>query len=240
MLVASESCAQCGKHRATLKRCSHCKQVSYCGATCQNAAWRGHRKSCATLKEVWEKINLASAESDWREVLKWEGRMEELMENVPDAACNAILRLFKEAHRLGSMGSNSLHHAFEVIRLQKRRIDLLGKMQRFRDQGEAICTCADSLHFAGKRQEAAGFFSAARSLGEAHGFFSVECLACMGLGEIAIGEGRLEDGVQMLQNALLCAPLNEGDDNNYELNVLCCLCNVLLNSDAIDDVHPAL
>ncbi|KAJ1486886.1 hypothetical protein T484DRAFT_1788307 [Baffinella frigidus] len=238
---ARESCAQCGKHRATLKRCSRCKQASYCGALCQNAAWRGHKKSCVLLKDVWAKVSMASAsDSEWREVLKWEGRMEDLMENVPDAACNAIIRMFKEAHRLGLRATGNAQHSHAMVALQERRIGLLGKMERFRDQGEAMCTCADSLHFAGKRQEAAAYFQRARNLAEAHGFFSVECLACMGLGELAIGEGRHEEGVALIRNALHSAELNEEDDNNYEINVLCCLCNVLLNSHAIDEVEPLL
>ncbi|KAJ1483459.1 hypothetical protein T484DRAFT_1622771, partial [Baffinella frigidus] len=43
-----DKCSHCGKQRATLKRCSRCKQTWYCGAACQNAAWKGHRKTCVT------------------------------------------------------------------------------------------------------------------------------------------------------------------------------------------------
>ena len=45
-----------------------------------------------------------------------------------------------------------------------------------------ICALADSLRAAGKRQEASLYYQKARKIGEAHGFFSVECRACLGLG----------------------------------------------------------
>jgi len=86
-------CSHCGTQRAALKRCSRCKQASYCGAECQNAAWKGHRKTCLTLEEVLEKVRAANLRKDWRGLLKWEGRMEEMMEQQPDAFCNNILAL---------------------------------------------------------------------------------------------------------------------------------------------------
>ena len=97
------SCSHCGKQRAALKRCSRCKQTSYCGARCQNAAWKGHKKSCVSLDDVFEKVNAAKLSEDWREVLKWEGRMDEMVEGNTDAACNNIFAMFANAHRRGSM-----------------------------------------------------------------------------------------------------------------------------------------
>ena len=93
VVKAMNRCSHCGTQRAALKRCSRCKQASYCGAECQNAAWKGHRKTCLTLEEVLEKVRAANLRKDWRGLLKWEGRMEEMMEQQPDAFCNNILAL---------------------------------------------------------------------------------------------------------------------------------------------------
>ena len=42
------SCSHCGKQGdAALRRCSRCKQASYCGADCQREAWRQHKELCA-------------------------------------------------------------------------------------------------------------------------------------------------------------------------------------------------
>ena len=42
------TCSHCGKiHSKTLKACSQCKVVRYCGKECQTAHWKGgHSKAC--------------------------------------------------------------------------------------------------------------------------------------------------------------------------------------------------
>ena len=40
-----DTCDFCGKHGVGFKRCSTCKQTWYCGAACQTAAWKRHKKS---------------------------------------------------------------------------------------------------------------------------------------------------------------------------------------------------
>ena len=136
------SCSYCGKQRATLQRCSCCKQVSYCGAECQKAAWKGHKKTfkkktCVTLADVFQKVWAADLRKDWREVLKWEGRMEEMVERLSDDFCQHILALFSDAHRGAFMSTNSKDSSLSIVRLETRRAEVLGKMQRFRDQGVA-------------------------------------------------------------------------------------------------------
>jgi hypothetical protein len=80
------SCSHCGKHGgAALLRCSACKQTRYCGAECQKAAWKLHKKTCAfrlPLDDVRRKLVALSGTSEWREVLKWECRLTELMEDA--------------------------------------------------------------------------------------------------------------------------------------------------------------
>ena len=131
------SCSYCGKQRAELKRCSRCKQTSYCGAACQSAGWKGHKKTCVTLDDAFERVTAASLRGDWREMLKWEGRMEEMIEDQPDVACNNILAAFSSAHGHAFNLSGSKDNALSVVRLETRNVEVLGKMQRFRDQGEA-------------------------------------------------------------------------------------------------------
>ena len=155
-------CAHCGKQRATLKRCSTCKKASYCGATCQNAAWKTHKKTCFSLDNVLDKIDVALVAEDWRVVLEWEGRLEEMMEGQDFDTCERYLNIFVQAHTMVGMAADDansttpatvcacgrVHKAVDVAssrdnhlssaRLLERRIDLLGKMQRFRDQGDRM------------------------------------------------------------------------------------------------------
>jgi hypothetical protein len=82
--------------------------------------------------------------------------------------------------------TGSTNNIMKIVRLEERRIAVLASMQRFRDSGEAICNLAQCLLQASARREATKAFQLARDLGAAHGFFSVECQACLGLGKISM------------------------------------------------------
>jgi hypothetical protein len=238
-LELKASCSHCGKECAELRRCSVCKHVSYCGAACQNAAWKKHKKTCVTLEEVRKRVDAVSGEGDWWGVLKWEGRMEQLLENRSDASRSHILNDFSWAHGVASNSTGSTDHALAAARLQDRRIELLGNMQRFRDQGEAMCGAAAALVNAGKVHEAIWYYQRARDLGAAHGFFSVEGKACLGLGQLALEERRPDEAVDLLRNALAAWSLREDeDDTDMELHVLCQLIHALFYTKAIDEVEP--
>ena len=214
MAASSETCAYCGKGAkkkgAVLQRCSRCKQVSYCGAACQQAGWKGHKKKCeppVPLIDVVERVQVAHIAGDWPEVLKWEGRLDELMATAPDAVCSVFLLAMIEAHNLGQSSTGSPHHALSRIRLLERRVELLGRLELFRDQGEAMCDRADQLLNLERGQDAAVYYQRARDVGAAHGFFSVESRACLGLGLVGRGEER-EEGLDLLRNALAAVNLS--------------------------------
>jgi hypothetical protein len=93
-----------------------------------------------TLDDAFERVTAASLRGDWREMLKWEGRMEEMIEDQPDVACNNILAAFSSAHGHAFNLSGSKDNALSVVRLETRNVEVLGKMQRFRDQGAESLT----------------------------------------------------------------------------------------------------
>jgi hypothetical protein len=192
-------------------------------------------------------VDAASDADDWREVLKWEVRMDELMSGQPDDTCKLIFGIFMAAHHSGSLSTietlphGSPHHSLSAIRLGEQLVDFLGNRQRFRDQGEAMCTLADRLGAAGKLQEASVYYRKARKVGEAHGFFSVECRACLGLGLEKIFEGCNEEGLDLLRNALAASRLSENKGfKTFELPVLDSLISALFLTEAIDEVERTL
>jgi len=167
--------------------------------------------------------------------------MEELMAPQSDDVCSLILLAFSGAHQMGFLATpatESTDHARSCVGLEERRIPLLGKQQRFRDQGEVMCNLSDILRALERNSEAATWCQRARDVGAAHGFFSLESLACIGLGKAAVEEGRDEEGVALLRNALVAAELNELDNPHYELSALEALVDVLLQTHAIDEVEP--
>ena len=245
MAASAGSCAHCRKQGVGLQRCSVCKDAFYCGAACQKAGWKRHKKkTCApplSFNDVFAKVRVAHTASDWEEVLKWEGRMEELMVTQDDGTCETVLMNFQAAHEVlivSTLWSGSSDHNIAISRLQERRIELLGKLQRFRDQGDLICDLADSLLGADKHEEAERYFQQARSLGAAHGFFSVESSACLGLGKLAIKQGRGEEGLDLMRNAHVAGRLTENDGSSEEGQALLALIDALFETDAIDEVEP--
>ena len=89
-----------------------------------------------------------------------------------------------------------------------------------------------------RKSEAAVCYQRARDVGVAHGLYSVECTACMGLGVVAINAGRDEEGQDLLRNALVAAQLNDLDDDSFILVALDALIQSLFKTHAIDEVEP--
>ena len=242
-LALTHCCAHCGVQgvdaSVALKKCARCMQTWYCGAKCQKEAWRGHKLTCALpVHEVYAKI----VSADWRGVLEWEGRMEELLVGTPDETCAFILQRFIHARSLQIAKTGnvehvlaSAHHAFSLAALYERRIELLGKMQLFRDQGEAMCMCATLANT--EKKETVRYFQRARDVAEAHGFFTVECKACTGLGELALQDGRYEEAADLLRNALAAVPLMEKEDVQHDVKVLVLLGKTLFMLKALDELE---
>jgi hypothetical protein len=239
--VSSASCAHCGKNGGGFKRCSICKEASYCGAACQHANWKRHKKTCKpplSLSDVLVKVSDAVVAKDWRGLLKFEGRMEEMMALISDASREKVLAAFSWAHQEGRRATGRNDHRLAIVSLEERRIPLLGNLQRFLDQGEAMCEIAGSLLKLVRGADAARWFERARDVGAAHGFFSLESTACWGLGKLAMVGGRHEEGLALLRNALVAAELNELDDPAYELDAMGSLIPALFKTRAIDEADP--
>jgi hypothetical protein len=101
-----------------------------------------------------------------------------------------------------------------------------------------MCNLSNMLRVLDRKSEAATWYQRARDVGAAHGFFSLESTACMGLGKAAIDAGRHEEGLALLRNALVAAELNELDNPYYELNALTALIPALFENESIDEVGP--
>ena len=56
-------CAHCGKaDNGTLKKCTACSQVLYCGRECQKAHWPAHKTECKKRRELAASIDKLSAD----------------------------------------------------------------------------------------------------------------------------------------------------------------------------------
>lgn len=212
--MAESACWQCGQQGVVLKKCARCKNAAYCGAECQRLSWKQHKTACEVpLEEVCLKLEAAAHSEDWRGILTCEGRVEDLLDSIlvdqdmeqkeSDAACAGILDMFVSGHVLMIMDKRwSDESLLRFGKLAERRFALLANMELFRTQGEAMSDVGSAFFNAARLQQAATYLERARAVGAAHGFFSVESKACLGLGKVAVAEGRNAEGVAFLQNAL--------------------------------------
>ena len=95
------------------------------------------------LRGFLGKVTTAASSLDFKGVLPWERRLEELMARVggvggSDDMRNYFLQVFANAHLNQMYNTNSKAHALDAVRLIECRIYLLSNMQRFLDQ--AACT----------------------------------------------------------------------------------------------------
>ena len=117
-----------------------------------------------SVQEVRKRVEAADIASDWEGVLKWEGRMEEMLtaaqepdsewdamagawisDGSEDVECAIILQAFSLAHGSAieakfsrDQPSQMRSHLLSRVGLGERIIQLLAKMERFRDMGELM------------------------------------------------------------------------------------------------------
>jgi hypothetical protein len=196
------------------------------------------------LKEVQEYVKAAAATGDWLEIIKWKGRMEELLENQSAAASHTILYYFKQAHLMCWVDSKKddagKEHGRTYVRLEERRIDILDKMGSFRESALALIELANTLLLIeADGEKASRFLRRAREIGAAHGFLEVECRACQGLGQRAVLQGQYQDAVQLLRDALKISRKCLKDlDGPWFLNLLESFTYALFKTTAIEEVAP--
>ena len=129
-------------------------------------------------RKIRENMKAAAAAGDWNGILKWEGRMEELLQNQSAATSNTILDMFQQAHLmywLDCKDAAGEEHGHQYVQLEERRIDVLGKMGSVRESAIALCDLSDNLLLIeADGEKAARFLTRAREIGAAHGFVEAE------------------------------------------------------------------
>jgi len=193
------------------------------------------------LEDVLAELEAVDEAEGWRGVVKLDGRMLEMMAlGADDADVYRILTFFVVAHRMRFRQTGDTDHARSYCTLLEWQIPLLGNLQRFGDQGHAMCNLSHILQSLERHREGVVWSQRARDVGEAHGFFSLESKACLGLGKAAVNGGRHEEGLALLRNALVAAELTELDDSKCEREALQVLLQVLFQDRAFDEVEPLL
>ena len=182
-------CTHCQKTCLNLKRCSVCKTVAYCSTKCQKLSWKGgHKTLCKKPVRLADFLDHTddALQSHIEQLLYMTRHIETLLHRKsPEEQCE-VLYTIVSGLRHQMVGGGTYAYTSDAIPLLKMRADILGSCMRFRDQGDDTNIIADLYSSLDDDSSAIVYFERARRIGEAHGFFRVECLACRGLGDVFV------------------------------------------------------
>ena len=228
--------------------CGDCKEQKYCSIGCMEAHSSEHIPKCKfhRLHDLLGQINTIELASNWRKVLPLQSTMEMLMLEGPIDISNrqkqVVLVLFIDSNHKAYTETGHEVYRVSLIRLKENLVKLLGSMELFHEQG-LYMTSLGGMFMAMKHYIVAQiYFQEVRDIGVAHGFFTMECKACLGLGRIAMKEGRSQEGLELLQNAVCASSLLLPTDNprEYEINAFYWLIDALFDSEDIDEAEKLM
>jgi hypothetical protein len=177
--------------------------------------------------------------SYWRELLHFGEEMEDVLLDLPDEIQTLALELFIRANCHACTTLGNAVYATTAIRLNKCLIDHLGKIRSFEAQGKTIFHHANLLAHFSNNEDATFYYQKLRDLGAEMGCFTMECMACRGLGGQALLQGRQKDGFDLLRNAVVASSLllPEDDQSGHEVTSLQALTTALFDFNEIDEAE---
>jgi tetratricopeptide (TPR) repeat protein len=186
------------------------------------------------LTAVVVMVSAARASRDWPGVLRWESRLEGMLLTVDEVTHPGLISPFAEANF-------SLFHFAKAASLFQRRVQVLGKLERFSDQGADMYHVGECFLHLYDAKQAETWFQKARKLGEKHGCYVVECSACLGLGRVELYmRGRLQEAEELFRHALSVLNFVEGNDEFLERQSKVELAKVLLQTDRYEEAGPLI
>mmetsp|Transcript_56249 Transcript_56249/g.134279 ORF Transcript_56249/g.134279 Transcript_56249/m.134279 type:complete len:456 (+) Transcript_56249:672-2039(+) len=178
-------------------------------------------------------VEKARVSRDWAGVLRWESRLEDLL-TLSEAGHPTLIESFAVANL------NQGHFA-KAASLIQRRVQLLGKLECFAEQGADMCLVGECFVRLDDAQGAGTWYQKARKLGEKHGCYAVECSASLGLGRIEFYTlKRMTEAEELLRHALSVLDFVEGQDETLERDIKHELAKVLLQTDRYEEAGPLI
>jgi len=177
-------------------------------------------------------VNTATASRDWPGVLRWESRLEELLLTMDDARQSYLIYKFAFANFTQGLLA-------KATSLFQRRVQVLGKLERFREQGAGMCQVGECFLLLNDAKGAETWYQNARKLGEKHGCYESEGRACLGLGRVELYmRGRLQEAEELLRHALSVLDFVDGKDETFERDIKGELSNVLMQTGHYEEAGP--
>jgi tetratricopeptide (TPR) repeat protein len=181
--------------------------------------------------EIEKMVLEATLARDWPGVLRWEKDLEWMNDHFN------MKHAFAEAHF-------AQRDYAKAACLYERCARDLEREQQFRDAAAALCVAGHCFYNQEDAQGGETLFQRARDLGAQHGFYSTECTACLGLGRVALLQGRTQEAEHLFRVALSAVDFIE-DIPNFPSTLLAKDVNIdlamlLLTTDRFEDAGPSV
>ena len=189
-----------------------------------------------SLSSIIQMLEESSESRDWAGVLRWESRLEELLTTGHLTDFHQV----KLIHYFASANVEQLHFA-KAASLFQRSVELLGKLERFSEQGTDMCHVGDCFLQLGDAKGGEMWLQKARKLGETLGCYAVECNACYGLGRMELHlHRRLQEAEELFRHALAVVEFVEDERETIwlERDIKLGLVTVLLRTDRYEEAGP--
>jgi len=165
-------------------------------------------------------------------LLRWESRLEELL-TLDDSTNLQMI----DAFACANLGQG---HFGQAASLCQRLVQLLGKMERFSEQGADMCRVGDCFIRLNDAKSAERWYQKARMLGEKHGCYESEGRASLGLGRVEFMRGRMQEAEELLRHALSVLDFVEGKDETLERDINVELAKLLMQTDRYEEAGPLI
>jgi hypothetical protein len=202
---------------------------------------KGNLKICSDgaggappLSAVVQMVATAKDARNWPEVLRFESRLEEMLLTAFESRHPELISSFATAHLVQG-------HYVEAASLFQRRVQLLGKLERFRDQGADMCQVGECFLRLNNANSADAWYQKVRKLGEKLPCFELECTASLGLGRVEFYmRGRLQEAEKLLRHALTVVGFVEGKSESIERDIKVALAKVLMQTGCDEEAGPLI
>jgi len=213
--------------------------VVYCSIECQKVHWKEHKPFCyaSRIVSLTRKLNSEEFISEWRKTLSLQGEMDELMVGAQfdsDSKQNLIHR-FIDANHAAAAETRENVYLTSVIKMYDELMTCMEDIQHYHDKGTYLYRVGCIFLRLDNNEKAEQCFQSVRNLGEMHGFFTMECLGCVGLGRIFRLQGQKKMERMFYHNATVACDLLVSCDNpsHYKIEVLRYMIESLMETDLI-------
>jgi hypothetical protein len=226
-MPAQSKCVVCNVR--TDRMCSECKTTFYCCRDCQVVDWSRHKKKCKaivrarnenlltyrrlvsapTTDDVYLRVRDAAERRDWREVTRWNGRVEALCKDKHPVQAIRILHWFAFSNKQRFLILGEADTLVNMRLIGDVRRTVFQSVGLLNEEAFVLIEVANHMLMVKDYVQADKLFRSAGKIAEANGFFNVEIAACLGMGQVNLARNQNREYVTHFNIVHQALPFSE-------------------------------